>query len=120
MARFLSKLTLELPVEGRLATIVAPLKFESDYLNRTLTAIVGTRTNLATTPRLFWPLYPPFGKWSRAAALHDYLYTYEPDIDRATADAILFEAMRADGCRLSACWFFWCFVRMLGRFWWSK
>lgn len=30
-------------------------------------------TDLASVPRLFWTLFPPDGKWMKAAVLHDYL-----------------------------------------------
>ena len=34
----------------------------------------GFRTDLASSPRILWPILPPFGRWSAAAVLHDYLY----------------------------------------------
>lgn len=35
----------------------------------------GFLTDAATTPRILWPLFPPVGKWTRSAILHDYLLT---------------------------------------------
>ena len=55
----------------------------------------GFTTDLASVPRLFWRVFPPFGTYSLAAIVHDYLYseisTY--DIERSTADRIFRDAM---------------------------
>ena len=32
------------------------------------------RTDLASTPRWLWPIFPPFGRWDEAAVLHDWIY----------------------------------------------
>lgn len=62
----------------------------------------GTRTDLASIPRLAWTLLPPDGPWLKAAVLHDKLYETKGDVTRlghpelytrAEADAILNEAM---------------------------
>ena len=34
---------------------------------------VGFETDGATVPRIFWPIFPPMWKYSKAAVLHDYL-----------------------------------------------
>lgn len=52
----------------------------------------GFKTDLTSTPRLLWPIFPPAGPWSPAAILHDYLYGRE-DVSRFLADALFREAM---------------------------
>lgn len=52
----------------------------------------GFKTDLASTPRLLWPIFPPGGPWIRAAILHDYLYSL-PSCSRFLADALFREAM---------------------------
>lgn len=34
----------------------------------------GTVTDLASVPRLLWAVFPPHGRWAKAAIIHDYLY----------------------------------------------
>jgi len=51
----------------------------------------GFVTDAATTPRLLWPLFPPVGKWTESAILHDYLLTKK---DRDYADRQFFRALR--------------------------
>ena len=65
----------------------------------------GTASNGASTPRLLWPLYPPFGEaYEPATWLHDFVYENAELIDvdgkpieREEADALLLEAS-VDGC----------------------
>jgi len=35
----------------------------------------GFITDLASTPKFLWWIVPPFGKYIKAAVIHDYLYT---------------------------------------------
>ena len=55
-----------------------------------------TYTDLASTPRLLWPIFPPAGRWSPATILHDYLYSL-PGCSRFLADALFREAMHQLG-----------------------
>lgn len=36
----------------------------------------GFHTDLASTPRIFWNIFPPFGKYEQAAIVHDFLYHF--------------------------------------------
>lgn len=70
------------------------------YLSRTERLFVvpaGFKTDLASTPRLLWPIIPPFGRHTKAAVVHDYLYA-TAKVPRKRADRILYEAvLDADG-----------------------
>jgi hypothetical protein len=33
------------------------------------------KTNLASIPRIFWAVYPPFGMYGRGAVAHDFMYS---------------------------------------------
>lgn len=57
----------------------------------------GFETNLASVPAIFWPILPPFGKWSRPAILHDYLYSKSGECSRQLADSLFLEAMQDCG-----------------------
>jgi len=52
----------------------------------------GFVTDFATIPRFLWPIFPPNGKYARAAVIHDYLYRL-PGCSRFLADAIFREVM---------------------------
>ena len=56
----------------------------------------GFVTDLASTPRRFWALYPPFGKYLSAAILHDYLY-WTQICDRDMSDNIFYQTMKSSG-----------------------
>lgn len=53
----------------------------------------GFVSDLASVPRLLWCIFPPFGKFNRAAILHDFLYSTAGECSRFLADAIFREAM---------------------------
>ena len=61
----------------------------------------GTKTDLASVPRLVWPLIPPDGSYAPAAIVHDRLYRDHNVngrvITRAQADGVLLAAMRELG-----------------------
>ena len=52
----------------------------------------GFHTDFASIPRLFWLIFPPRGKWDKAAVIHDFLYSI-PECSSFLADAIFREAM---------------------------
>ena len=61
-----------------------------------ITAPAGMLTDLASIPRVAWDLLPPFGKYTGAAIIHDFLYQNQP-CTREEADGILAEAMDVEG-----------------------
>ncbi len=52
----------------------------------------GFITDFASVPRLLWPILPPYGRYGKAAVLHDWLYRSGIE-DRKGADLIFKEAM---------------------------
>lgn len=52
-----------------------PLFYElTKYQTKGLIVIPkGFVTDLASVPRIFWAIFPPFGKYARAAIIHDYM-----------------------------------------------
>ena len=74
----------------------------------------GTVTDLASVPRLLWAIFPPHGRWAKAAIIHDYLY------DRAIgskeyADRTFMESMTVLGVsRFTRTAMYWA-VRWFGR-----
>lgn len=58
-----------------------------------ITVPAGFVTDLATVPRVLWPLMAPYGKHQLAAIVHDYLYQCVGDVSRFLADAIFRDLM---------------------------
>jgi hypothetical protein len=63
---------------------------------KTIIVPKGFITDFASVPRLFWRLFPPFGKYTPAAVLHDYLCR-KPGFSRAEADKIFLHHMESLG-----------------------
>lgn len=59
----------------------------------------GFITDSASSPRALWSLFPKFGKHTRAAIVHDYLYSAINDtgINRTLADKIFLFIMKECG-----------------------
>jgi len=65
---------------------------------RIITVKRGTKTDIATIPRLFWIFFPPIGNYTKAAIVHDYLYrTPSERVTRKEADEIFLEALVVSG-----------------------
>lgn len=79
----------------------------------------GLKTDLASTPRLVWNIYPPFGLYTGAAIVHDDLYTRQM-YDRKTDDGILLEAMKAEGVSWITRHIIWSQVRLWGWVAWNE
>lgn len=68
------------------------------------------KTDFATVPRVFAWLVPPYGKYTKAAILHDFLCTRKK-VNRSRADAIFRRAMRELGVSFLRRWLMWAAVR---------
>ena len=53
----------------------------------------GFVTDFASIPKPLWPILPPFGRYSPAAVIHDYLYSTK-ERKRKEDDKIFLEAMK--------------------------
>jgi len=74
----------------------------------------GTITDLASTPRLLWAIFPPHGQYAKAAIVHDYMYDQAIG-SKAFADAVFLEAMEVLGVpRWRRVPMYWA-VRLFGR-----
>ncbi len=70
-------------------------------LEYTIIVPAGFITDLASTPKILWNIFEPFGKgYLKASVIHDYLYSkdcvYE-FMDRKIADKIFLEIMKENG-----------------------
>lgn len=61
-----------------------------------ITVPEGTVTDFASIPRIFWNILPPWGRYGKAAIIHDYLYQTGV-FPKERADKIFLEAMQVLG-----------------------
>jgi hypothetical protein len=82
---------------------------------------IGWRTDMASTPRIVWWIFPPFGTYSYAAVVHDYLYmTPEIIVSRRFTDAEFRRNMIEDGTSPLVANIFYFFVSLFGVWNWRK
>ena len=79
------------PIDN-LQTIVVPYNFKTD---------------LASIPRVFWALFPPFGKYIRASIVHDYLISISTSKDNTHAHKIFYQLMIHDEVNPFIAWTFY-------------
>ena len=61
----------------------------------TITVPNGFVTDLASVPRALWSIFPPFGLYSGASVVHDYIYrTPEIQCTKNIADMVFRELMQ--------------------------
>lgn len=87
----LPRLKLELLDDGLHARLLE--RYQVYVQGRTITVPPGFVTDFASVPRFFWRILPPFGRYSPAAVVHDYLYATAL-VTRREADSIFYDLMR--------------------------
>jgi hypothetical protein len=106
--------------DGKTWTLKQELVYETD-IGYKIVVPAGFVTDLASVPRLLWLLWPPFGKYTRAAVIHDWLYDLHrkggKHYSRCYADAVLIESMRDCTVRERDIACIWLGVRLGG--WWA-
>ena len=74
-------------------------------------------TDFASVPQFLWFWLPYWGKYGKAAVLHDYLYGSH-EVERSIADAIFYEAMLVGGTKKWKARLMYWGVRLFGRMAW--
>ncbi|MCK5602323.1 DUF1353 domain-containing protein [Candidatus Pacearchaeota archaeon] len=94
---------------------IAKFEVTEDYKCEVSDIVIpkGFITDGASIPRIFWPVFPPFGQYFNAAVEHDYLYsiTYQT---RKEGDKIFLEQMKNDGVKWFTRKMIYRAVRMFG------
>jgi hypothetical protein len=93
--------------------LLAPLVYQSDRLERSVVVPAGFVTDFASVPRIPVAFLLAGNCGHEAAVVHDWLYTTH-ETTRATADAVLREALQADGDPAWRAWLMWAGVRIGG------
>lgn len=79
-----------------------------------ITVPTGYITDFASVPRLFWLFFPRYGKYTKAAVIHDYLYS-EGIGTKDRADAIFYHSMLTLGVNAFKAWVMYQAVSMGGK-----
>lgn len=75
----------------------------------------GFETDLASIPRLLWPIFAPqYSGFVAPAILHDYLYRCPNNITRQYADEVLYSALIAENVTAFTASKFYLGVRLFG------
>jgi len=88
----------------------------------------GFITDFASVPWLFWMVIPSWGKYGKAAVIHDYLYQHHQlhyitegiTITRKEADSIFYGAMLVSGTKSWKAQLMYLAVRWFGFFAWKN
>lgn len=120
---FMEPLIVEALPDGKTWKLTRDLRYERGFLGSgdIITVPSGTITDFASVPRIFWTICPPFGKYTAAAVVHDFLYSKrgeysrsEPALTRKESDAVFLEAMTVLGVPLWKRFIMWRAVRRFG------
>ncbi|MDF7806215.1 DUF1353 domain-containing protein [Pontiellaceae bacterium B12219] len=95
---FNDSLQVELLPGGRCVRLTNNFKVTL-AVGRMITVPAGFETDFASVPRLFWRIIPPWGRYSAAAVVHDYLYA-TASVTRYEADRIFLDLMKRLGVPL--------------------
>ena len=106
----------DVPIKERPYELLRPLRYYSKILGEVIEAPQGYRTDFASVPRMFWRLIPPFGRYQRAAVIHDYLceLSGSTGISSKTAVKIFHEAMLIAGVNRAKASMMYYMVRWFG------
>ena len=94
MSSFTTPLVVSPLADGRRWKLVYQFGYDVGYKGSDdrITVPAGFVTDFASTPQPIWWLIPPWGKYGKAAVVHDYLYLVKTRT-RKEADGIFREAM---------------------------
>jgi hypothetical protein len=122
MSSFLTELQIK-PVDGKdmVWELLAPFRYWIDELHdgTVIEMPIGARTDFASIPRIFWNILPPWGKYGKAAVIHDWLYKTGV-FDRKKCDVIFLEAMNVLGVNYITRYTMYYGVRAGGWYAWDK
>lgn len=100
MSSFTSALEVEVLPDGRKFKLTRPFTYHigTKFSRKYISVPKGFITDFASTPNFLWWWLPPFGKYTKAAVIHDYIYQTKSRT-RKEADQIFKEAMIVGGTR---------------------
>lgn len=120
MSKFLTSLDVrDVDEFAGLWELTAPLAYDSELLGKVIVVPSGFVTDFASIPRLPFVYWAEGGKGSKAAVVHDWIYSAQ-SVDRKTADQVLREALLACGYSRITANLFYAAVRAGGGSHWNE
>lgn len=115
MSSFTTPVDLRM-LDDYLWQLLSPFEYHvGGYPSDTVICVpAGTCTDLASVPRFLWTIFPPHGRWAKAAIIHDYLYANAIG-SKADADRTFLEAMEVLGVSWMVRTTMYWAVRLFGR-----
>ena len=103
----------------RLIELTRPLvmRVKTESFRMVIIVPRGTQSDLASTPRCLWWVFPPDGLWHEASIIHDWLYSI--GASRWWSDAIFRLVMEVSGVPRWKLWLMWAGVRCGGWVFWK-
>ena len=86
---------------------------------KSYTIPAGFQSDLASIPRLLWAIFPPFGRYNKAALCHDWLYSTKVEA-RKVCDVAFKQLLLASKVERFKVNCFYLGVRLLGKFKYKK
>lgn len=113
-------LRVEILEDGIRARLLQPFRVRLPELGHKIISVPhGFVTDFASVPRFFWRIVPPWGRYSPAAVVHDYLYA-SGRVSRAEADLAFLGLMKRLGVPLWKRWTMYRAVRLFGKQAWDR
>lgn len=113
--------------DGKNWEVKEPFEYRIGEENSSEIIIVpsGFITDFASTPKIIWNIYPPWGKYGKAAVIHDSLYRcqgYNGNYlyTRKQCDLIMLEGMVVLKVGKFDRWIIYNFIRWFGQNSWDK
>lgn len=121
MSSFNTPLDLRANDDGKTFTLLKEFDYEIGKLGsgRIIRVDVGFITDFASVPQIFWNIFPPWGRYGKAAVLHDWNYTKQ-EFTRSFCDDILDESMEALQVNWITRHLIWSGVRLGGWVAWNQ
>lgn len=98
-------------IDDRLWRLLSEFQYQAIHQRYVVSA--GERTDFASVPRAFVWFIPTYGRYTKAAILHDFLcrLSREGKFSRREADGVFRQAMRVLGVAFLRRWIMWTGVR---------
>ncbi len=101
--------------DGKQWVLLKDFSYELYYIGSGVTVCVpaDSVTDLASTPRPIWSVFPPWERYGKAAIVHDYLYN-QGHYSRKDADKIMREIMINSNVDMLTRWLIYTALRLFG------
>lgn len=113
----MKRIAVELCEDGRTGILLRPIIMSHE--GRSVSVPIGFITDFASIPRIFWAILPPWGRYSLAAIVHDYLYARQITT-RRQADDVLLSIMKGSRVSYIARYLIYYAVRIFGSIAWKR